>query len=201
MSAPVAGALLALSVLMWPVPVRLAAGWQRPVLRVGKLSGRARRRRGHRSAIRRRQPREEVGVAETMDLLALSLQGGAGVLPALRSVAACIGGEHGRELCTVAAAMAWGSAEDRAWSEVPAHWGAVRRALDLAGRAGVPPAGLLTAGAADLREDQRADLEARAARLSVHLVLPLGLAFLPAFVLTTVVPVVLALATGLLTQP
>jgi hypothetical protein len=35
----------------------------------------------------------------------------------------------------------------------------------------------------------------------VHLVLPLGLAFLPAFVLTTVVPVVLALATGLLTQP
>jgi len=97
--------------------------------------------------------------------------------------------------------MAWGSAEDRAWYEVPARWGAVRRALDLAGRAGVPPAGLLTAGAGDLREDQRADLEARAARLSVHLVLPLGLAFLPAFVLTTVVPVVLALATGLLTQP
>jgi pilus assembly protein TadC len=42
-----------------------------------------------------------------------------------------------------------------------------------------------------------ADVEVAAARLGVRLVVPLGLAYLPAFVLTTVVPVVLALTRSL----
>jgi pilus assembly protein TadC len=65
----------------------------------------------------------------------------------------------------------------------------------------VPPAGLLRDAAADLRRDALAQVEVATARLSVRLVLPLGLAFLPAFVLTTVVPVVLALADGLVLAP
>ncbi len=65
--------------------------------------------------------------------------------------------------------------------------------------AGVPPAELLTRAARDLRSSHVALVQAATARLSVRLVLPLAMAFLPAFVLTTVVPVVLALATDLLT--
>ena len=43
-----------------------------------------------------------------------------------------------------------------------------------------------------LRRQQR--LEVATATLGVRIVLPLGLLFLPAFLLTTVVPIVLALA-------
>ena len=55
----------------------------------------------------------------------------------------------------------------------------------------------LVDAAADLRREAVADVEVRAARLGVRLVLPLGLAYLPAFVLITVVPVVLALTRDL----
>ena len=45
-----------------------------------------------------------------------------------------------------------------------------------------------------LRSNRLAAIDVAAARLGVRLVVPLGVAFLPAFVLTTIVPVVLALA-------
>jgi pilus assembly protein TadC len=53
-------------------------------------------------------------------------------------------------------------------------------------------AGALGRVAADLRAARRADAEAAAQRLGVLVVLPLGLCFLPAFLLTGVVPVVVA---------
>ncbi|HEX2706134.1 MAG TPA: hypothetical protein VHM65_10275 [Candidatus Lustribacter sp.] len=49
-----------------------------------------------------------------------------------------------------------------------------------------------------MRADDTARADEAAARLGVRLVLPLGLAFLPAFGLTTVVPIVVALAGQLL---
>jgi tight adherence protein B len=65
--------------------------------------------------------------------------------------------------------------------------------LSLAERAGVPAAGLLRACAVDSRADAAADGLARAERLGVRLVLPLGVCVLPAFVLVGVVPVVLGI--------
>jgi pilus assembly protein TadC len=64
----------------------------------------------------------------------------------------------------------------------------------MAREAGVPPSSLLVTGAEDLRSSRLAAIDIAAAGLGVRLVIPLGVAFLPAFVLTTVVPVVLALA-------
>jgi pilus assembly protein TadC len=52
--------------------------------------------------------------------------------------------------------------------------------------------------AADLRAARREQAELAAARLGVRLVLPLGLAILPGFVLLAVVPIILGLATSLL---
>jgi pilus assembly protein TadC len=63
---------------------------------------------------------------------------------------------------------------------------------------GAAPADLVADTAARLRELHERELERRAGRAGVLLVLPLGLAFLPAFACTAVVPVVLALARGLL---
>lgn len=75
-----------------------------------------------------------------------------------------------------------------------APWSALIRALRMADAAGIPPAGPLRRAAADLRARRLHRLEVATGRLRVQVVLPLGLCFLPAFVLTTVVPVVLALA-------
>lgn len=180
MSVVVAAVLIASAVLMWPPPRR----WRALPRRVQRQ-----RRRGGGAA--------HAGVPQVLDLLALALNGGADLQSAVREVAATVGGASGRELGAVTAALAWGLEEDAAWEQAPERWAPARRALGLAARAGVPPARLLTNAAADLRRDALADVEVATARLAVRLVVPLGLAFLPAFVLTTVVPVVLALAQGL----
>ena len=72
----------------------------------------------------------------------------------------------------------------------PASTERLREVLELARRAGVPAAGLLRAAAEDVRDDAAAAGLAAAERLSVRLVLPLGVCVLPAFVLVGVVPVV-----------
>jgi len=142
----------------------------------------------------------ETAVADAMEHLALALSGGVGVQAALREVSHATGGAGGRELAAVSTALAAGADDDAAWARVPARWDPARRALGLASYAGVAPADLLRGAAADLRRDALARVEVETAKLSVRLVLPLGLAFLPAFVLLTVVPVVTAVATSLTEQ-
>ena len=94
----------------------------------------------------------------------------------------------------VAAALRWGLSEEEAWGQVSPVWARTALALRLAREAGVAPSSLLLSGSEDLRSARLAEIDVAAARLGVRLVVPLGVAFLPAFVLTTIVPVVLALA-------
>ena len=140
-----------------------------------------------------RRPVPAVEIASVMELLALALRSGAGVVAALEAVARRCPDITGDHLATVAAAQRWGVPEDEAWDAVPGAWEPVRRALGLAARAGAPPADILLRAAQDLRAAERHRLAEATAKLSVTVVLPLGLTFLPAFVLTTIVPVVLAL--------
>jgi Bacterial type II secretion system protein F domain. len=62
----------------------------------------------------------------------------------------------------------------------------------------VPPADVLARAAQEVRRAEQQRLEVATATLGIRIVLPLGLAFLPAFVLTTVVPIILALANQVL---
>ncbi len=71
-------------------------------------------------------------------------------------------------------------------------------ALQLAELSGAPAAAVVSRAATDLRASQRERTELAAARLGVRLVLPLGLAVLPGFVLLAVAPIVLGLATSVL---
>jgi pilus assembly protein TadC len=141
-----------------------------------------------------------VELAGVIDLLALTLRGGAGLVEALEAVATCVGGPLGLHLKTVAAASRWGVDEASAWASVPSAWQPVSRALRMAATAGVPPANVLVRAAAEVRRAEQQRLEVATATLGVRIVLPLGLAFLPAFVLTTVVPIVLALANQVLVR-
>jgi len=140
-------------------------------------------------------------VAGVIELLALTLRGGAGLVEAMEAVADRVGGPLGMHLQTVAAAGRWGVEDADAWASVPSAWQPAARALRMANRAGVPPANALVGAADEVRRAEQQRLEVATARLGVRIVLPLGLVFLPAFILTTVVPVVLALAKQVLVNP
>lgn len=133
-------------------------------------------------------------VAGVIELLALTLRGGVGLVEAMEAVAIRVGGPLGLHLQTVAAAGRWGVEDAMAWASVPAAWQPAARALRMAATAGVPPADALVRVAEEMRRREQQRLEVATATLGIRIVLPLGLAFLPAFVLTTVVPIVLALA-------
>lgn len=133
-------------------------------------------------------------VAGVIDLLALTLRGGVGLVEAMEAVAQRVGGPLGMHLRTVAAAGRWGVDDAAAWASVPPAWQPAARALRMAANAGVPPADVLVRAADEVRRAEQQRLEVATATLGIRIVLPLGLAFLPAFVLTTVVPIVLALA-------
>ena len=132
-------------------------------------------------------------VASAMVLLAVAVQSGCGVVEAIENVASVGGDAAARQLGVVAAALRWGVDDAQAWAVVDPVWARTELALRLAARSGIAPSSLLLDGAADLRSAHLAEVDVRAARVGVRLVLPLGIAFLPAFILTTVVPVVLAL--------
>lgn len=177
--------LLALAVVGWPSRddgVRPVSGMPR----------------GHRRA----QEREVLttdDVASSLALLAVALRSGCGVVEAIEHVSRESPGRSGRELGTIAAALRWGVDERTAWGAVDPAWRQAGQALRLAGRAGVPPSTLLLESADDLRSAERGRLDVEAARVAVRMVLPLGLTFLPAFCLTSVIPLVLALAHQVLT--
>jgi pilus assembly protein TadC len=139
-------------------------------------------------------------VAGVIDLLALTLRGGVGLVEAMEAVAARVGGPLGLHLRTVAAAGRWGVDDAAAWASVPSTWQPAARALRMAATAGVPPADALVGAADEVRRGERQRLEVATATLGVRIVLPLGLLFLPAFILTTVVPIVLALAQEVLSR-
>ena len=142
-----------------------------------------------------------VEVANAIDLLALALRGGVGLLEAVEAVGARLADPLGAHLLTVAAAQRWGVDGVEAWASVPSAWQPAARALRMAATAGIAPADVLAQASQEIRRAEEQRLEVATARLGVRVVLPLGLLFLPAFVLTTVVPIVMALAAQVLGQP
>lgn len=185
MSAVLAGVLTAAAVMLWWRPPGPA--WTPG--RYGPHPHAASRERGATS------PAGDGGVlvAEAMELLALALHGGVSLGEATTQVATVLPATRRRELDGVGRALVAGVDADEAWAEAGPAWAAARRALELAAVAGVAPAQALRQAAQDLRRDLVADVELATARLGVRLVLPLGLTFLPAFVLMSVLPLVLAL--------
>lgn len=139
-------------------------------------------------------PTPAVEIADVAELLALALASGRGTTESLEAVAARIGGRPAADLGTVVAATGWGMSDQQAWALVDRAWQPVARAFLLAGAAGLPPSTTLKTAAQDIRRAEAHRLAAESERLGVRLVLPLGVTFLPAFVLSTIVPVVGALA-------
>lgn len=134
-------------------------------------------------------------VALAADLMAACLSAGAGVLDALTAASAAVGGRLSELAGPVIDELRGGSPPDHAWAPWLAEeqLAPVARSCVRSSGSGAAVAAELARVAARLRARHRALVQERVARASVWVVLPLGLCFLPAFVVIGVVPLVMGL--------
>lgn len=123
-------------------------------------------------------------------LIASGIRAGATLPVCLAAVSRAAGGRLGEELAAVAEQLRLGADPATAWrrSVLPEPLTSVGRDLARAADTGAPVADLLDRQVADLRRSLRTRATARVERLGVLVVAPLGLCFLPAFVLIGIVP-------------
>lgn len=162
-------------------------------------------------------PGEAPDAALLVDLVSALLAAGSGIEASLDRLARTVPGAE--PLSAVHRALAAGAGWDEAWAELRrgrAGGGLGALLSRLPGRreetdprlrplcdlgeqltfahgTGAPSTELLQIGAVRLRSARRHAAERQVARLGVRMVLPLGICFLPAFILLGVIPVVLGL--------
>jgi pilus assembly protein TadC len=109
-------------------------------------------------------------------------------------VGEALGGPLGSRLQQVAVALRLGTPVAEAWAYLGEVSGAVRiaRAAERSQHSGAAFAAALQRVAGELRSGLLTTADAAARRAGVLIVLPLGLCFLPAFVLAGLVPVIVA---------
>lgn len=132
--------------------------------------------------------------ADALVLCALALRSGLGPVESLEAVADRVPPPVARHLKIVASAHRWGQDAATSWGHVGDGWRSASLAWQAAERSGAAPAGVVLAAAQRMRREEASRVETAVQRAGVLLVLPLGACFLPGFVGTTVVPVVLHLA-------
>ncbi|MCI0687651.1 MAG: type II secretion system F family protein [Sporichthyaceae bacterium] len=135
-----------------------------------------------------------------VELVAAALRAGAAPEAAARVVAEAMGGSVGLRFGRVEQALRLGAPSAEAWSYLGDDDGPTRiaRAAQRTDHSGAALAGTLARVADDLRADRAQATEAAARRAAVLVVLPLGLCFLPAFMLAGLVPVIVAVFDGVL---
>ena len=174
----------------WGVPVGLVAG-----------VGADRFLRGREPAEIRRERREALAdLPLGADLLAAALKGGTSVDRSIAAVAEALGGPLGGRLERTARSLRLGAGPAEAWAHLAGvpHAERLIAAAVRSSASGGALSGALERLAGDLRADRAVAIEAAAHRAGVLIVLPLGLCFLPAFLLAGLVPTVVATLTGVL---
>lgn len=141
-------------------------------------------------------------LAACWELLAVCLAAGLPVPPAVAAAARAVRGAAGEQLRRVAGLLALGADPVQAWAaaeEIPGLVGFARAA----GRSAVTGAALAQVArseSARLRAELADSAQARAQRAAVQITAPLGVCFLPAFIVLGVAPVVIGLASEALAR-
>ena len=148
------------------------------------------------AAVRRQAEAVAAELPSAADLLATCLSSGAPPADALQTVAEASSGPLADRLRRVADALQLGADPTDAWGHVRVGdpLAPLGRAFIRSAATGAHIAETVTAVADDQRRVARWAAEAAARRAGVLAVGPLALCFLPAFVLTGVVPVIVAVA-------
>jgi pilus assembly protein TadC len=139
-----------------------------------------------------------VDVVVVLRLLDAAIGSGAGLPRALGAVGRAVGGDDGGALVRAGAGLVLGAGWEAAWAGSPERLAPVARCLSSTWASGAAPGPSLRAAIDGLIRERRTLAREAAARLGVRLVLPLGLCFLPAFVLIGLVPVMVSVGAGLL---
>lgn len=153
-----------------------------------------------RSVLRRRAQRRQrehqirTGLAEVIDLLAVALSSGHNLYAAAHRVARWSGDPFGAAFASCLSAADRGQPLADSFEQLPGHLGPVAQPLAAAlvshERYGAPITENLAALASESRRAHRHHAEVLARRLPVTLLAPLVVCVLPAFLLLTVVPLV-----------
>lgn len=182
-------ALLLLLGLPWGLPVAAAAAAGIP-LALGRLEP---------TADRQRRERIVSDLPLAIDLLAACLRAGRPPTEALAAVAPAIGGPLGARLAEVEQRLRLGADPVHAWAVLDEEPGcaALARAVRRATESGGALAQTLNHLAGDVRDQHRWSADEQARAIETRSVVPLGLCFLPAFVLIGIVPTIAGSLTGL----
>jgi pilus assembly protein TadC len=190
-----------LAVLIGGSVAVLVGGWTGLAVGAGVAGLAYRTLRRRPSGTERRQVRRiQADLPFAADLLASAVRAGATPEAASRCAGIALGGPLGARLLTTSRALRVGTPAEEAWSHL-GPWPGCRRMAGAAVRSqhsGAALAGSLLRVAEDLRADRLIDADAAGRRAGVLIVLPLGLCFLPAFILAGLVPVVVAVLGGVL---
>lgn len=155
-------------------------------------------------------PNEDMpAVTTVLEMIAVAVRQGASVPKAVWAVGKSVRGELGECLCNAAQSLRHGYAWDEAWraarpddidhsgskttsdsakSAIEGMYRDIEDALADAWNMGVSPVGRLEAAIERADAAERSAIEQSAARLTVRLLLPTGLCFLPAFLCIAVIP-------------
>ncbi|OCW60082.1 hypothetical protein AKG36_07045 [Trueperella bernardiae] len=128
---------------------------------------------------------EPVDMAVVLDLAAAALGSGLSIPGTLKALDAAIGGAARTQTANL---LLMGATWEEAWEDL--HRDRLRDALRAAWTDGAAPVPLIQRSAQSLRLQRQRNAKEAAARLGARLVMPLGLCFLPAFILLGIVPVV-----------
>ncbi|WP_461297490.1 type II secretion system F family protein [Streptomyces harbinensis] len=168
---------------------------------VAEAAGRRARLRARiRSAGAARTDREDPQLPLIAELLAACLAAGAAPAVAAGAVGGSLGGPLGDGLRRAATELRLGGEPTAVWKrfgQLPGAAGLARR-LELAGSSGAPAVAAVAAEAVECRGQRRRAAQTTARRAAVLVTGPLGLCFLPAYLLIGVAPVVIGLAKELM---
>jgi Flp pilus assembly protein TadB len=151
-------------------------------------------------AVRRRRERVLADLPLAADLLSACLRAGLSPAPAVDAIAFGMSGPLADEFAHVATAIRLGADAKVAWSRFldDDQLAAFGRAMVRVWDTGAPLADALDRLSEDARQRRRSEADRRAKAVGVKAAAPLGLCFLPAFILVGVVPLVAGAVGGLL---
>lgn len=144
---------------------------------------------------------EEPSLTLVLEMIAVAVRQGSSIPRALESVGAVVSGELGRGLTHAGRALNRGADWHGAWavlceghSRLGPSFRVVSEALEPSWRHGSSPLIRLETAVEQMDKDERSAIEQSAAKLSVRLLVPTGLCFLPAFLFVGVIPAIASFA-------
>jgi len=148
---------------------------------------------------RRRRERVERDLPLMLDLTVAALEAGQSSAGALRLAGHAMGGPLGADLGEIAGRLELGRDPEVLWGAVGRNpaMAPLSRAFARAARSGASATRVLRRAADELREQRRASAQEHAQSVGVKTAAPLGLCFLPAFVLIGIVPTIISAFQGI----